>query len=68
MIPPRSNPPGVLQLVETSKEGKHTLIREVDASPGRRTRLQNEMHDLLMLNPTKTYTIIENHAVNLLGD
>ena len=61
MIPPRFTPPGILQLYEVDGDNK-TLLQEFPMSSKNRDRINRMRLDLLMIYPTKTYTISENNA------
>lgn len=61
MIPPRFVPPGILQLYEVQGNEK-VLIEELPSSSKNRDRINKMRNDLLMINPTKTYTLTENNA------
>jgi len=62
MIPPRFVPPGILQLYEIDGDEK-ILIQELNASSKNRHKINQMRNDLLMINPTKTYTVSENNAI-----
>ena len=62
MIPPRFIPPGVLQLYEIVGDEK-TLIQELPTSSKNRHRINQIRNDLLMVDPSKTYTLTENNAI-----
>jgi hypothetical protein len=61
MIPPRFVPPGILQLYEVVGDEK-ILIEELPTSSKNRDRINQLRNQLLMLYPTKTYTLTENNA------
>jgi len=61
MIPPRFVPPGILQLYEVLGDEK-ILIEELPTSSKNRDRINQLRNQLLMLYPTKTYTLTENNA------
>ena len=63
MIPPRFVPPGILQLYEVNGDEK-VLIEELPTSSKNRDKINQLRNQLLMLNPTKTYTLTENNAWN----
>jgi len=63
MIPPRFIPPGVLQLYEVV-DGEKILVQELPTSSKNRDKINQLRNQLLMLNPTKTYTLTENNAWN----
>jgi hypothetical protein len=62
MIPPRFVPPGILQLYEVVGDEK-ILIQELPTSSKNRHRINQIRNDLLMVNPSKTYTLTENNAI-----
>jgi len=62
MIPPRFVPPGILQLYEIDGDEK-ILIQELNTSSKNRHKINQMRNDLLMINPTKTYTVSENNAI-----
>jgi hypothetical protein len=61
MIPPRSMPPGILQLYEVT-ENEKTLLEELPMSSRNRDRMNKMRNEILMVNPTKTLVISENNA------
>ena len=63
MIPPRSFPPGKLQLYEVIGEEK-VLIEELPTSSKNRDRINQLRNQMLMVNPTKTLILTENNAWN----
>ena len=63
MIPPRFVPPGILQLYEVNGDEK-ILLEELPTSSKNRDRMNKLRNHLLMLHPTKTYTLTENNAWN----
>lgn len=62
MIPPRSFPPGILQMYEVFADGKKELLQELPTSSKNRERMHTMRNDLLMLHPTKTIVVTENNA------
>jgi hypothetical protein len=62
MIPPRFVPPGILQLYEIDGNDK-TLLQEFPTSSRNRDRINRMRLDLLMIYPTKTFTIAENNSL-----
>jgi hypothetical protein len=61
MIPPRFTPPGILQLYEVDGDNR-ILIEELPTSSKNRDKINQIRNQLLMLYPTKTYTLTENNA------
>ncbi len=64
MIPPRSIPEGILQLIELNGDEK-TLIIELSMSSKNRDRLNKIRNDMLMLNPTRNLIIGENNSIRI---
>ena len=62
MIPPRSFPPGTLQLVEVLADGSKNLVQELPTSSKNRIRLNTIRNDFLIVDPTRNLTITENNA------
>jgi len=62
MIPPRSFPPGVLQMFEIHEDKTKTLLEELPASSRNRDRIHTMRNDILIVNPTKQIVISENNA------
>ena len=60
--PPRNFPPGVLQLFEVNENKEKTLVQELPTSSGNRERINSMRHDLLLINPGKTYVLSENNC------
>jgi hypothetical protein len=63
MIPPRSFPPGVLQLFEIIGDEKN-LIQEFPTSSRNRDRINQMRNDLLMVDPTRNLVVSENNSFN----
>jgi hypothetical protein len=61
VIPPRHFPIGTLSLYEITSEGKE-LIKESGNGNFDRIQINQLRMDLLMVNPTKDYIIVENNA------
>lgn len=61
MIPPRFTPQGILQLYEVDGDNR-ILIEELPTSSKNRDKINQIRNQLLMLYPTKTYTLTENNA------
>jgi hypothetical protein len=64
VIPPRSIPEGILQLIELNGDEK-TLIIELSMSSKNRDRLNKIRNDMLMLNPTRNLIIGENNSIRI---
>ena len=62
MIPPRTMPPGVLQLVEMAPDKSKRVLQELPTSSKNRDRINRMRNDMLMLNPTLDLFIQENNA------
>jgi len=62
MIPPRSIPPGILQLFEGVGD-ERTLVIELPTSSKNRDKINRIRNDMLMVDPTKTLTLSENNAL-----
>ncbi len=62
MIPPRSFPPGILQMYEVDSDGTKLLLQELPTSSRNRERMHTMRNDILIVNPTKTIIISENNA------
>jgi len=62
MIPPRSVPPGILQLYEVVGDEK-TLVEELPMSSKNRDHINKIRNDILMVNPTKNLFVSENNSV-----
>jgi hypothetical protein len=62
VIPPRSFPPGILQMYEVDSDGTKLLLQELPTSSRNRERMHTMRNDILIVNPTKTIIISENNA------
>jgi hypothetical protein len=62
VIPPRTMPPGVLQLVEMAPDKSKRVLQELPTSSKNRDRINRMRNDMLMLNPTLDLFIQENNA------
>ena len=62
MIPPRSIPPGVLQLYKMEKDGSKELLQELASSSKNRDRINRIRNDMLMVDSTLTLIVSENNA------
>ena len=62
MIPPRTMPPGVLQLVQVAPDKTKQVLQELPTSSRNRDRINRARNDMLMLDSTLDLYITENHA------
>lgn len=62
MIPPRTMPPGILQLVQVTPDKTKQVLQELPTSSRNRDRINRARNDMLMLDSTLDLYITENHA------
>lgn len=67
MIPPRSVPEGILQLIEIDGDEK-ILLHELPMSSRNRDRINQMRTDMLMINPKRNLAVGENNSIKITKD